>query len=115
MKEVLIGEPTDFPSLVWPRFSCGSAFSMLTRAIQFWGMKDWNLGECGERARLQAWHCIRTAADGTLATRNSKSVPGNLRGSPALKDSFDTLNHCAEIHGWQAYLRVRKKGGGLRK
>lgn len=44
---VLIGRQTDFPSLVWPRFSYGSAFSVVTCAIQFWGVEDWNLGECG--------------------------------------------------------------------
>lgn len=33
----------------------------------------------------------------------------------ALRKGSDTLNCCAGIPGWQTYLRVRRRGRGLRK
>lgn len=84
----MIGHQTDFLSLVWP------GFSMLTRAILFWGMEDWNLGECGEGAGSRPgtvsglWTRHWTATDGTLATSSSKSVPENLRGSSGPEGQF---------------------------
>lgn len=50
IKGILIGHQIDFPTLYWPGFSYGSAFSMLTCAVLFWGVEVWNLGECGKEA-----------------------------------------------------------------
>lgn len=49
-------------------------------------------GEAAGWALSELWDRLSPAVDGALATSH-KSVPGDLRGSSAPRDSSDPLNH----------------------